>query len=469
MPRARSEHEPDLTAAAAAAPVPLAMHPVTGAFADPTHESAFAAQFFRVAFPCHGKIALDLSVFTWAVLCSRPEKLQKQQASLWSMVALISAFFMLGRVLIHSTVDSVRGQRIGSQSWTAFVALGWIAALSMYTMETGAACATAQINHLGPIIAFLTALVNGSHGMGFGHKGCLIGLCLALDTLTNCSYPLALLDVAGYVVGFVVTHAVEMHLRQTYAEKAQDKLRLGERRRLSMRNGPNEELQAKKERLMYDLQRLGHRLDIGDDRSAICRGLLAGPGRPFHLTAGCTDSNQTDSPPVSLPPGPPSDSAGSSGESSGSGTGEGPITSAPSAEPTPKTQHPTHPTWAELDAQFYAEQRAAGSVAMLPGARPHAGAGAASSSVGQSTIQPPSWAELAYRRFYAQRAAQSPAGPGVPPPMGQPPTWAELEALHAADLAANDTNERRAAQGGSGVEQEAREAAEALTDIGRRR
>ena len=110
-----SEHEPDLTAAVAAR-VPLAMHPVTGAFADPTHESAFAAQFFRVAFPCHGKIALDLSVFTWAVLCSRPEKLQKQQASLWNMVALISAFFMLGRVLIHSIVDSVRGQRIGSQS-----------------------------------------------------------------------------------------------------------------------------------------------------------------------------------------------------------------------------------------------------------------------------------------------------------------------------------------------------------------
>ena len=40
MPRARSEHEPDLTAGAAAALVPLAMHPVTGAFADPTHESA---------------------------------------------------------------------------------------------------------------------------------------------------------------------------------------------------------------------------------------------------------------------------------------------------------------------------------------------------------------------------------------------------------------------------------------------
>eukprot|EP00964_Phaeocystis_antarctica_P059354 scaffold35227_cov46-Phaeocystis_antarctica.AAC.5 len=36
-----------------AAATSIAMHPVTGAFADPTHESAFAAQFFRLAFPCH--------------------------------------------------------------------------------------------------------------------------------------------------------------------------------------------------------------------------------------------------------------------------------------------------------------------------------------------------------------------------------------------------------------------------------
>ena len=48
--------------------------------------------------------------------------------------------------------------------------------------------------------------------------------------------------------------------------------------------------------------------------------------------------------------------------------------------------------------------------------------------------------------------------------MGQPPTWAELQALHAADLAAN---ERGAAHGGSGAEHEVREAAEALADIRR--
>ena len=60
------------------------------------------------------------------------------------------------------------------------------------------------------------------------------------------------------------------------------------------------------------------------------------------------------------------------------------------AEPTAKT----YPTWAELDAQFYAEQRAAESAAKQPAANSSA-AGAASSSVGQSTLPPPSWAELA--------------------------------------------------------------------------
>ena len=34
----------------------LTMHPVTGAFAEPSHESAFAAQFFKRAF--HGHVLL---------------------------------------------------------------------------------------------------------------------------------------------------------------------------------------------------------------------------------------------------------------------------------------------------------------------------------------------------------------------------------------------------------------------------
>eukprot|EP00964_Phaeocystis_antarctica_P117668 scaffold81467_cov63-Phaeocystis_antarctica.AAC.1 len=60
-----------------------------------------------------------------------------------------------------------------------------------------------------------------------------------------------------------------------------------------------EQLQTSNERLLYDVQRRGRPLDDDDDRSAIRRGLQAGPA-------------PSDSPPPSLPPGAPSSSAGSS-------------------------------------------------------------------------------------------------------------------------------------------------------------
>ena len=75
--------EPDLEAAAstaAASPnpnfevavqplAPANMHRVTGTFADPSHESAFAAQLFHMAYPAHVLLmALILSHFTWSAL-----------------------------------------------------------------------------------------------------------------------------------------------------------------------------------------------------------------------------------------------------------------------------------------------------------------------------------------------------------------------------------------------------------------
>ena len=97
----------------------------------------------------------------------------------------------------------------------------------------------------------------------------------------------------------------------------------------------------------------------------------------------------------SLPPGPPSSASSASLARSGVGLNrewhaETQRHAEAVAEPTAKT----YPTWAELDAQFYAEQRAAESAAKQPKANSSA-AGAASSSVGQSTLSPPSWAELA--------------------------------------------------------------------------
>ena len=75
-----------------------------------------------------------------------------------------------------------------------------------------------------------------------------------------------------------------------------------ESRRLEERN---QQLRAEKERLMYDLQRRGNPLDDVDARSAIRRGLLAGPCHSSHTSgAGCPGPSV--SLPASLPPGPPS-------------------------------------------------------------------------------------------------------------------------------------------------------------------
>ena len=77
-----------------------------------------------------------------------------------------------------------------------------------------------------------------------------------------------------------------------------------------------EQLQAEKERLLYDVQRRGRPLDDDDDRSAIRRGLLAGSSQrefkwiPYPPTDPSRAGGPTpsDSPPPSLPLGPPSSS-----------------------------------------------------------------------------------------------------------------------------------------------------------------
>ena len=447
----RSEHDPDLEGEhdPGLELAVIAMHPVTGAFVDPTHESAVAAQLFRLAFPCHTfLLALNISVFTWMV--SRSDS-----AAFWSIVDLSAVLTLLGRMLLHWSSDPVRAQRIGAGFWTAMIVASWISWMSMFMLGTTVSCALAQLNYLGPLIALLTALVNGSHGMGFAHKGGVIGLLLVLDLLlvTSCAgfaFVHVLADAGAYGVGFFVAHMVELLLRQTYAEKVQDKQRLAEEKRRQEER--LEQLRAEKERLMYDVQRRGQPLDDDDARSAIRRGLQARRNPNHH--AESTGSSErgaptpSDSPHTSLPPGPPSDSASKSNESGKSSKGSDKSTVPPptsveaTAPPTSaaeqKVERAAHsmaepgvrppmgqpPTWAELDAQFYAERAA------LAQGMPQSTVGAPSSSVGQSTVPPPSWMELAYRRFYAERAAQSTAGPGVRPPMGRPPTMTELEAYH---------------------------------------
>ena len=70
---------------------------------------------------------------------------------------------------------------------------------------------------------------------------------------------------------------------------------------------------------MYDMQRRGNPLDDVDARTAIRRGLLAGPCHSSH-TSDAGYPGPSDSLPASLPPGPPS--------SNSSGPAEAPIGSA---------------------------------------------------------------------------------------------------------------------------------------------
>ena len=407
----------------------IAMH-VTGAFVEPTHEIAFAAWQFRLAFRGHVLLmTLPLALLIVTSLSRPPDVMTLELVLLSALPAFLG---LVGRVLVHRMHDTVRAQRMGSWTWTAMALVPMSIAVCLYATTPTAICKSVATSstHLPWDLAF--ALVNGSHGLSFAHKLGLIGalLLVNLSAVGACGVsvmgPRAGLASAAAIVGFVGTHLAEMQLRQVYADKVQDKLRQEEETTASRRlEERNEQLRAEKERLMYDneLQRRGRPLDDGDDRSAIRRGLQAGFSQPYHRAAS-TDSSErgapapTDSPPASMPPGPPSSSAGESSKSGHSGEGTG-----NSTVPPPNLAEPTAPppTWAELDAQFYAE-RAAESAAE------QGRTGATSSSVGQSTVPQPSWAELAYRRFYAERAARSTTEPGVPPPMGQPPTWAELGA-----------------------------------------
>ena len=91
------------------------------------------------------------------------------------------------------------------------------------------------------------------------------------------------------------------------------------RRQKEMLEERNEQLQAEKERLLYDLQRFNHQID--DERSAICRGLLAkSTSQPCHFSSGMDLTSEaggsapSDSLPPSLPPGAPSSCGSSSSE-----------------------------------------------------------------------------------------------------------------------------------------------------------
>ena len=284
-------------------------HPLTGAFANPLHESAFRAQLFRSAYVCHALLmTLSLAVYIWVALIA-PQNLRV----FWATIALITTFFTIGRALLHHMEDTQRGQQVSSWAWTGFLVPASIAVIYVYVMDTDSACEHVQLTYFAPLTSFATALINGSHGLGFVHKLCLIGLLLVTDLVpvTVCgelALALALCNWGALVVGSAAAHMVEVYLRHSYAEKVQDKRRVREEKsRLEERN---EQLRTSNERLLYDMKLRARSFDE-DDLSAIGRGLQAEASQP-HQPAGDADSSEaggpapSSAPPPSLPPGAPS-------------------------------------------------------------------------------------------------------------------------------------------------------------------
>ena len=379
----RSEHDPDLEAAAANLSVhrvtshsgerssTLVMHPVTGAFEDASHEAAFAAQLFRQAYAWHLLIMAVMEAHLIGIALTPPGF---RAAS--SIVAGFGAASIVGRVLLHQQQDQERAQRIGSRSWTAMMAVFMAFLVGPLLVSLDFACMTmgmdfacvndgkthGQGEYIVPFLAVANSVVNGSHGMAFAHKTALIVLLPARSLLVivfcNDYFLLEWSGIGISILGYVIAHAVEIHLRRSYADKLctdqllrdEEKRRLAEeksvkkrleamlqlqaekerlegsldektrrleeeKRRVEERNEAveerNEQLLAEKERLLYDLLRRGHPID-DDSRSAIRRGLQAAPSRVSTPYQTSDDSSKAGgpvpsaSPPPSLPPGPPS-------------------------------------------------------------------------------------------------------------------------------------------------------------------
>ena len=345
MPRllaadAQRSDGPDLEApvpAAAACPSPdletaPTMQRVTGTFADPSHESAFAAQLFRMAYPAHVPLlAVLIAYYCWCAL------LQPDKRRYFVVLVLLCALSLVGRVLLHRTGsrNPVRSQRLGGWVWAVLNVLGTAVDMVGFIATPAASCAAweePKYDYLLPfdaIVFLLFALVNGSHGLGLTCKLALMALLLTDCTvsMTYCDDPFLdpwfICAMGAAVVGAAATHTAELYARRSYAEKvraAQGRAEeAGKRRQLEERV---EQLQAEKERLFYDMQRRGRPLD-DDDRSAICRGLQAARSQPYRYppslgdTAPDADSSEAAGPAPSdslptLPPGPPSSASSGS-------------------------------------------------------------------------------------------------------------------------------------------------------------
>ena len=337
---ARSEDDPDPEQQAMdseAAAASTEMHCVTGTFADPSQELDFAAQLFRMAFPCHALLMALIAVLIISKLIPTPPDLQ----GVFAVLVLCVTIGLACRVLLHRMLDSARAQRMGSWTWTVLVAQLAIVDASSYMMAPTVVCALFPEQHFRSLVDLAVAYTNGTHGMGFTHKTALLSFILAyrLFPMAICRevalLPVILCELGVLGIGSAAVHVAELLFRHRYAMKVHEKVQENERRRVRGRLEERiKQLQAEQERLLHDVQRY--------------RGLLAAPRQGCH-PAGDTGSSeagapaQSHSPPPSLPPGPPSTS-----------TGCGSVAWLLCRDAALAT--PTHPPSAETPGQYYPEQ-----------------------------------------------------------------------------------------------------------------
>eukprot|EP00964_Phaeocystis_antarctica_P021559 scaffold11977_cov52-Phaeocystis_antarctica.AAC.2 len=128
------------------------MHPITGTFTDPAHESAFAAQLFRMAYPTHVLLmALVLADFAWNAL------MEPDMRPFWAALILgVAVPGLVCRVLLHRTGrhDPVRSQWMGSWVWAVLTALSIAIDIVFFMVAPAATCATfLQGEYMVPFVA----------------------------------------------------------------------------------------------------------------------------------------------------------------------------------------------------------------------------------------------------------------------------------------------------------------------------
>ncbi len=213
---------------AAAVMANLTMHPVTGAFAEPSHESAVAAQFFKRAFHGHVLLMVLAHILFIGMAIVAQDILRVELI----MGTLFMALVLTSRLLLHRMHDTARAQRLFSWIWTVLWIQGCVVHSGSLVVAPALACPIA-CNWRFLLMTLPIVLLHGSHGKGFVHKAVVAALLLVSDLVVLASCGEAALapglsDMTVIVVGLAAAHVIELSLRHSYVEQVQERLRLAE-------------------------------------------------------------------------------------------------------------------------------------------------------------------------------------------------------------------------------------------------